>query len=56
MAASKEREIEILEYKIANNKRILENWIRFDVSERKIQKMEAKIAREEEALANLKNQ
>ena len=55
MATSKAREIEILEYKISECDRILNNWMSFKISEKKIKKMENKKARYEDELAILKN-
>lgn len=55
MAANKERELEILRYRVEEHKRILNNWIAQDISPKKIEKMENKIAREEQAITDLEN-
>jgi hypothetical protein len=52
---NKERELEILRYRVNKNKEILANWKTFDISPKKVEKLENKIAREEQTISKLEN-
>jgi len=49
------RELEILKYRVNRNKEILHNWKTFEISQKKIEKLENKIARDEQIINNLEN-
>jgi peptidoglycan hydrolase CwlO-like protein len=49
------RELEILRYRVEENKKIRDNWIKFNISQKKINKLEEKIARDEEQITILEN-
>lgn len=53
MAQNKEKNIELLTRKITRDKELLTNWKIHNISERKINKLEAKIVKEEAELAEL---
>lgn len=53
MGHNKQKNIEFLNRRIEKNKKLLANWKAYNISERKIDALEAKIAREEAELAEL---
>jgi len=53
--ASKERKLEILKYKLDESKKLLNNWIHYDISEKKIEKLKNKISRYENEIAEIEN-
>lgn len=55
MGHNKEKNIELLNRRIIRDKELLMNWKTNNISERKITKLETKIAREEAELTELEN-
>lgn len=53
MANDKAKNIEMITRKINKNKELLKNWKKFGISDRKISKLEDKIARDEIRKAEL---
>jgi len=51
----KERDTEILEYKIAREEELIANWEKYGISQQKIDKLSAKKAKHDADLTKVKN-